>query len=161
MIIDIQLLKVQTHSSHSLWHYRNMYTNIILFSAVVLFARPTFRPQKIGLRANEREISTRLRETLSLGGRFSKGGGLRLLLTPSDNPCGGPRSLTNNTYLTVTQHKLRTRTTGLDANSRTRELEHDNWCRLNQRIWARPAGPRKPSHGTEFRSHSQRSFPCR
>ena len=93
--IDVQLPKVQTHNSHSLWHYRNMYTNIILFSAVVLFARPTFRPQKFGLRANEREISTRLRETLSLGGRFSKRVGLRVVLMPSDNPCGAPRSLTN------------------------------------------------------------------
>ena len=47
--IDVQLPKVQTHSSHSLWDHRNMHTNNI-FSAVVLFARPTFRPQKFGLR---------------------------------------------------------------------------------------------------------------
>ena len=69
-----------------------MYMNIILFSAVVLFARPTFRPQKFGLRADEREFPTRLRETLSLGGRFSKGGGLRLVLMPCDNPCGAIRA---------------------------------------------------------------------
>ena len=49
--IDVQLPKVQTHSSHSQWHYRNMHTNNI-FSAVVLFARTTFRPQKFGLRGN-------------------------------------------------------------------------------------------------------------
>ena len=115
MSIDVQLPKVQTHSSHSLWHHRNMHTNTILFYAVVLFARPTFRPQKFGLRADakksgdsqfqvsekrnqiwlEREFSSRLRETHSPGGRFSKGGGLRLVLMPSDNPCGAPRSLIN------------------------------------------------------------------
>ena len=65
-----------------------MHTNIILFSAVELFARPTFRPQKFGLRSDEREFSTRLRETLSLGGSFSEGGGLKLVLMRSDNPCG-------------------------------------------------------------------------
>ena len=54
--IDVQLPKVQTHNSHSLWHHRNMRKNIILFSAVVLFAHPTFRPQKFGLRANEPEF---------------------------------------------------------------------------------------------------------
>ena len=125
---DVQLPKVQTHNSHSLCHYRNMYTNIILFSAVVLFARPIFRPQKFGLGANETKFPTRLRETLSLGGSFSRGGGLRLMLMPSDNPCGAPRSFDkwsitvgNNTNLTVTQIKIRTQTTGLDANNRTRE----------------------------------------
>ena len=65
---NVQLPKVQIHSSHSLWHYRNMYTKITLFSAVVLLARPIFRPQKFGLGANEPEFPTRLRETLSLGG---------------------------------------------------------------------------------------------
>ena len=52
---DVQLLKVQIHSSHSLWHSRDMHTNNILLSAVVLFARPTFRPQKFGLRANAKK----------------------------------------------------------------------------------------------------------
>ena len=35
------------------------------------------------------------------------------------------------------------------------QVKHDNWCRLNKKISAGPAAPRKSSHCTEFRFHSQ------